>query len=404
MAGIVHQMLSTYRHALSTAPARQLVIPGFISRLPSIMNSIALVLTVAQISGSYSLSGAITAVYYVCAAITTPCWARLMDSHGQRRVGFPLMALHVVTLTSVGLVAMAGKSTVVIGVLAGLSGLTQVSWGSVIRARWVYVLQDSPPTTLDSAYALESMLDEIGFVVGPVVAATIATQAPVGVALLTSALLTAIGVPWLLHQRASEPPTIHNGKQKLMDVVTRPGIRGLLVCLALLGVIFGSVEVSVAAIADHVGLKQWTGQTVACFAGGSLISGLWVGSRAWTMKHQTRVSLGATLIAVGLFGAIFAPNLWWVGAAVFVAGWGIAPSTISAASLIADLSPRKRITEGFAWMSLMITLGSAAGAAMAGTVAHDIGAQPSFLIAVASAALVALIMALNGYCTHRHSK
>ena len=56
-------------------------------------------------------------------------------------------------------------------------GLTQFSFGALVRTRWAYALRGSQhESLLNTAYALEAAIDEIVFIFGPILAAFLATS------------------------------------------------------------------------------------------------------------------------------------------------------------------------------------------------------------------------------------
>lgn len=51
---------------------------------------------------------------------------------------------------------------------------------------------------------------------------------------------------------------------------------------------FGSVDLITVAFAEEHGVKGAAGFLLAAFAGGSMVSGLWFGSRTWKMSLRGR--------------------------------------------------------------------------------------------------------------------
>ena len=79
-----------------------------------------------------------------------------------------------------------------------------LSVGSLVRARWAYVLDGRPE--LATAMSLESVLDELIFVIGPLIATMLATQTVPVLVLYVAVALVAGGSLWLSTLHASEPP------------------------------------------------------------------------------------------------------------------------------------------------------------------------------------------------------
>ena len=69
-----------------------------------------------------------------------------------------------------------------------------------------------------------------------------------------------------------------------------------------------------------------------------------------------------------------------MGAALFVAGFAIAPSMIAALSLVEQSVPPARLTEGMAFIHTGLAAGLAPGAALSGVVVDAAGASPAYLV------------------------
>ena len=88
-------MANPYLQVLRTPHALPMVLAAFIGRLPLSMVGLGCVLLIAAETGSYGLGGAVAAVGAVTTALAGPVLGRLADSHGQRRVLLPVLAVFV---------------------------------------------------------------------------------------------------------------------------------------------------------------------------------------------------------------------------------------------------------------------------------------------------------------------
>ncbi len=80
---------------------------------------------------------------------------------------------------------------------------------------------------------------------------------------------------------------------------------------------------------------------------------------------------------------------------VAVAGVGIAPALIASSTLVEDLVPRASLVEGLTWVVTALTVGAAAGAALAGGAIDLAGSRAAFAVAVA-AGLASVLVAVIG--------
>src|SRR5674476_1362055 len=87
---------------------------------------------------------------------------------------YPAILISSVALTLVVAFALWGLPAWTLFPPALISGLTGGSPGALVRARWNNVI--TKPEQLHTAYALESTLDELTFVIGPVAATALSTS------------------------------------------------------------------------------------------------------------------------------------------------------------------------------------------------------------------------------------
>ena len=85
-----------------------------------------------------------------------------------------------------------------------VAGSSMPSLGSMVRARWSALLDGTQ--LLHSAFALESVVDEMIFVVGPALVTILATALPPAGVLLCM-VLSVTGTLLFAAQRQTEPPT-----------------------------------------------------------------------------------------------------------------------------------------------------------------------------------------------------
>ena len=170
-----------------------------------------------------------------------------------------------------------------------------------------------------------------------------------------------------------------------------PGI-ALLSCVYLsLGAVFGSVDLITVAFADEHGVKGFSGFLLAAFAGGSMVSGLWFGSRHWRISLRGRFVRALGVFVVGLLPLVFIGSVPVMAVALFVAGLAISPTLITGFSLTERLVPSSLLTEGMAWISTSIGLGVAIGAWAGGRLTEMFGASSAYGFSLACAALAVVV-------------
>jgi MFS family permease len=364
-----------------------------VGRVPMAMFGLGSLLLVASRTGRYGLAGTIAAAGSVGYAICAPLLARLADRFGQHRVLRPT-ALLFATATAGFVAAVELRAPVPVLVITGcLAGASMPSLGSVVRARWSGLLTGSP-RLLDTAYALESVVDEVIFVVGPAVVTLLATDVQPASGVITAAVLCAGGCLALAAQTGTEPP-LHprepSGRTRAGSVLPAPGLVTIAPAFVFLGSMFASIDLSTVAFAQQHGHKSLAGFILGTYALGSAIGGIWYGSRHWRSPLENRfvITLCVTAAAVGTFWSL--PGLVSLDAVVFFSGMTISPTVIAGFGLIERQSPPGRRTEGMSWLSSAVAIGVAAGSAVVGHIVDAGGARWGYVYAACCGGVAAVI-------------
>ncbi len=350
------------------------------------MMTIAILLVVRHRTGSYGLGGAASAVGTLTQAFCTPIIGRLVDRRGQSAV---LPGLLVVFLAGIALlVGAAGTNapTALLFVGAAIAGAGQLPYPSLIRSRWAHLLGSSPQ--MSTALALESAADEAIFVAGPlIVTGLYAIDALI--APIVAGALALIGTIPFLAARSSEPPPFADGTRTPAWRV--PALWIVIVSSAFIGIVFGNIEVAMVAFAHDRGASGLGGALVGLVAFGSLLGGLWYGTRSWRSDVAVRYRVSTATLALGSLPAIAATTVPLMAPAALLIGVSIAPTLIASSALVARVVPASARTEGFTWQSTGINVGVATGAALGGALVDAFGTRMSYVAGPVSAGLAALV-------------
>src|SRR3954451_16336957 len=195
--------LGAYRHVLSAPGAAAFCGAGALARLPQGMIGLGSVLMLSGLGRSYALAGLVAGAVALSQSVGGPLTGRLADRFGQTRVLAPQAALHVAALGILVAVAEAdgpGAPLVAVGILVGAS-MPQI--GAFARARWTALLSDA--ASLRTALAVESLIDEAVFIVGPVVVTLLATTVAPAAGLLVAIGVVLVGCLLFVGQRRTEP-------------------------------------------------------------------------------------------------------------------------------------------------------------------------------------------------------
>ncbi|GAA3767305.1 MFS transporter [Streptomyces phyllanthi] len=387
-------MPSPYRALFAAPGSRAFTAAGLIGRMPLSMTGVGVVTMVSQLTGRYGLAGALTATVALSAAVAGPQVSRLVDQYGQRRVLRPAALFTLVAASGLLLAAHHGWPDWVLFVCSACVGCTP-SAGAMTRARWAALYRGTP--RLHTAYSFESVVDEVCFVLGPIISIGLSTAWFPEAGLLLAAAFLAVGVFWLTAQRATEPaphPRERHGGGR--SALRSPGLRVLVLAFAATGAIFGAVDVVTVAFADEQGHKGAASVVLALYAAGSCVAGIVFGLMRFTGAAERRWLLGVCGMAVSMIPLLLVGNLPFLAVALFVAGLSIAPTMITTMSLIEEHVPRAHLTEGMTWVSTGLAVGIALGSSVSGWVIDAVGAEAGYGVPVVSGA-VAVAVGFLGY-------
>lgn len=382
-------MFGPYRALFRVDGSWQFSTAGFVARLPISMMGIGTVLLVSQTTGRYALAGALAGTVALSSAVSGPLIARLVDRFGQARILRPFLLAYVAGVAGLILTVRTEAPVWSWFLAAMVSGLAP-SFGSLVRARWAAVL----PAGADrqTAFAFESVVDEVVFVAGPPLVTFLAIGVSPAAGLLAAMGFALIGGLSLAVLRRTEPTVTGGGSSHPgFGEVMRPGL--LVVSLTMLGAgaVFGSVEVIVVAYADAQDHPAWAGAILAVYAGGSLIAGLAYGARRWRRELAPRFLLAAVIFGLATTMLLTVNSLALLAAVMFVSGLSISPVLIGGMALIESLMPPGTLTEGLSWVTAGLIVGVTVGAALSGPLIDGYGAQRAFVLPAMAGLLTAAI-------------
>lgn len=383
-----------YRALFAVTHVRRLVLSGLVARLPIGMVGLALLLLVRENGGSYGAAGAVSGSFFVASALGAPIAGRLVDRRGQTRILLQRALLFPALLLGACALALLDAPLAALAGLAAAAGALLPPVGASLRSLWPRLFPDAERRA--AAYALEASLQEIFFVVGPLLVALLTALASPVLALAVAAIAGGAGTALVA---MSEPvrawrPDDERHAVSALGALESPGVRTIILLAGCLGLGFGGTEVGMPAFAEDHGGAALGSIPLALFAGGSLVGGLVAGAR--TTAHPLRLLRLATVLLVGGVALpLLAVSLETMALLAFLAGLPIAPAVMAAYGLIDSVARRGTAAEAFAWISTAVGLGLAAGTAVGGALIDEFGVRAAFAFGCAAVALGA-ILALVG--------
>jgi MFS family permease len=373
--------LKPYRRVLAVPGVRTLLLVGILARVPATALGITLTLHVTKAMGlSWAQAGLVTAAYTIGAAVGQPLTGRLLDRRGLRLTMLLTTLVQIVVWTlaphlSYGALLFAS-------VIGGLFGPPIFSVVRLSLAAMVPADQRRP------AFALDSMIVELSYMVGPALAVVLATTLPPGYGLyaLAAGLVVSGALVWWLN-----PPTQPEG-QEIPEVAPSrrtwlsPRLVALMVAGAAATLVLSASEITLVATMQETGVQHLTGLAIALWCVYSLAGGLVFGMVRRPVTALTLVGALALLtIPVGL-----AP--WpWIMLALLPSGLLCAPSMTAANDNLTRIVPPAARGEANGLLSSAFTAGVAAGAPFAGMIIDGWGPAWSFAAAGVAGVLVVLV-------------
>ncbi|WP_354642604.1 MFS transporter [Kitasatospora camelliae] len=393
-------MLSSYRQIFAAPGTLAFSSSGLIARLPISMTGIGIVTMLSQLRGSYGLAGMVASVLALSAAALGPLVSSLVDRHGQRRVTLPATAVTIAAATGLLLAARFGAPDWTLFLFAAGMGVMP-STGSMVRARWAHLYREAPPR-LHSAYSFEAVMDEVCFIVGPILSIGLATALFPEAGVLLAGVFLTVGVLLFTAQRRTEPPVHPAAHHEGRWAIASEGLQVLVLTFVATGAIFGSVEVVTVAFAEDQGHTAAASIVLAVYALGSCLAGLVFGTLKLKGSMPGRflggvAGMAAAMVPLVVVAQLFSgtAGLVGIGAALFLAGLSISPTLITAMALVERLVPASKITEGMTWTTTGLALGVALGSSAAGWVVDGAGSPAGYWVPLTAAAFAALTALLG---------
>ncbi|PJI95240.1 MFS transporter [Luteimicrobium subarcticum] len=433
-----------YREVLRDPQIRRLVLVAMVARIPNTASALVLTLHVVQtLHQSYASAGVVAAASTIGMAAGSPWRGRLVDKFGLRRAVWPSVVAAVVLWP---LMAFLPYPALVVAAL--VCGLFAMPIFTVVRKSLSVLV---PIGRQRTAYALDSIANELVFMVGPAVGVGVATQVgtvpvmiTIGIAVSAAgSLLLVLDPPTRLdqvggvaggtvpaavdahhiapdpeHDRPAplDPDALAAGQLAVaLDPTAdtfgtparrawRAGLRRLLppwmtarvlmVLAASLGTTLVLVGTDLAILAQLRADGEVGSLGVVYFTWclGSVVGAVVYGARHRPIDPMVLL-LGLGVLTVPMLLAHSVPAL---AVLAFIAGLPCASVMTATAEEIARIVREDRRGEAMGWQGTAFTVGSAVGAPVLGVVLDASGPWAAYVAAGGCGALIAVVGLLVG--------
>lgn len=378
-----------------------LLVAGVIARLGVGITPLALLMLVAQSTGRYTYAGIAGGLYALAGAAISPIGGRLADRIGPSPVLLGAAVAHPIGLFVLLFAAHDGSLPLVYAASA-FAGATYPPLTAAIRGAWNALTGHGTGRQHlhGTAFAAETSLFELVFVVGPLLVAGFVLFATPGAAIVGAAVVTLVGTAVVARGAAmrTQRPHPSHANTRGLGPLRVPGFGVLLVCVAGLGTAFGASGVTVPAYATaHAGNGSGEGMAgvlLAVWGLGSALGGIYYGTRRFQAPLSTQFAwlLGGVAASMAVLAVMPSPVA--LGIALVIGGATIAPALTVENSIVGRIVPTGMLNEAYTWVVTISVAASSVGGALAGLIVDQPGGVPwSFLFCGVVIGAVAVVAA-----------
>jgi predicted MFS family arabinose efflux permease len=358
------------------------------------MIPVSFVLFARQATGSFATASLVLAAFTAGKLLVAPLRGRAVDRNGPatvlRRVVFPAAVTDVAFI----LFGRAHPPGVVLVAVGLLSGCFTAPAGTAVRSAWAQLLPDGPERR--TGFALMSVIGEVSFFTGPLLAGALIAIGSPTLAVATAAALAA-GGSLVLATAPAVRAVAGKESQNAGRLAALDGgaIRYVVGTGGLFGVTFGVLDVAWPAFAHSHGSAATAGIFLSLFAVGAGVGGLLYGARKHHRPAISTYSALCLLATAGLAPLVVAHSLASMAALALVSGLCFAPITTAQVAAVDEVALAAHRAEAYTWLGTIYAVGASIGAAAAGQLITTSGEQAAFITACAATAAAAFLAALK---------
>ena len=383
---------ATYRTLLRAPGAAAFFLTAAVGRVGIAMTSLGIVWLVHARTGSYATAGLVTGGFAVAEAVAGPQLARLIDRFGQTRVLPPVLLAHAAAVAALLALVAAGTPDWLMTAGGVLAGATIPQLGALSAARWAALLRDERAAALPTAFALESVVNELAYLAGPVLVSILGTSGyPAAGTILAAALVVAGGLCFAAQRRTAPPASGAAERHRGGRWLVRPGFAVLAGVTLALGGFFGAMPIAVTAFAVEHGAPGAAAALFLVSSCASLLAGVLYGQRRWRTPPRVQLAVATAGLAVGCLPLLVAGSPLELGCCVALTGLAVPPVYVLCSVLAESAVHRAVLTQAFAWLNSASAAGSAGAAAAAGWAVDAFGAHGGFAVAAVAAGVMVLL-------------
>lgn len=376
---------------------------------------VAFVVVVADGRG-FAAAALLQGLMVAAFAGTAPLRARILERLGPRVALIPqtvvylaaLSALTVATVTSTG-------NNGLVAAFALIAGVTAPAFDPAVRLSWQNTARDDDEKRL--LQLADSLLEEAGFLVGPVAASVLMLSAG-----LSSSLVVITAVVCVNNAAILLTPAVRNNLlrdrepalakpdqgpapdrsarvsslvQMVLGPIARPDLRQIVTPLVGMGTAFGLLAIAVPGMLGAGGDIEASGFVLAAISAGGIAGGLAYGALKLEGTLWRRQALLSVAFAVPILPVLFIRSPILLAVALAVAGLSVTPLYVNSYLLIDEVVSADVKQEASSWVPVGNEVGYIAGITAGGLLVWWGGFVPA-LTGVSIVGAVLVLVAARG--------
>lgn len=372
---------------------------------------VVLVVATADVRG-FAFAALVQGVRVAIYTFTTPLRARLVDRFGRARVIYPQTAVANVSLIAFAIFSVDVRTPVPwIFVACAFYAISTPAMNPVIRTEWKSLGRG--PEEVKTLHAADSILEEAGFLIGPVLASVAmliwgpvpALYGVVGLVVLGTLVVflsrhvrTALGKPAAARTETSDQVRssqwLGRAARTLLGPIVTIELQRIVLPLILMGTCLGVLGILLPLISAQLGDIAYSGFLFGAISLGGLIGAFGYGSIRTKASLLQRHGVLTVLFGIPLVFAVVAQNAWALGVLLVIAGIAVTPLYINAYLMMDEDLPQSVLHEANTWVPVGNNLGYTVGILVAGALADG-----GTAVVAACLSIVAAITAVYGVVT-----
>ena len=303
----------------------------------------------------------VSAAYMLALAIQAPIIGRFVDQNGPTSVMMPLAILHATALCLLVFAVVSLMPLSVVLLAAFLAGAVFPPVSMTIRA--MYQKSTLPAAQKQSAFAVESVITESSFVLGPLLVSVAILAGSPAFAVVASALLVALGT-WHFTRSGAlvRWGEVERGVERhWLGPLKYSGVRRALLTNFLFAIAIALNEMALPGFANAIGEPSRVGWFYAAMSIPSALMGFAYGTRSFSWSLNRQVFAAGLWLALGSIAMAWAAQTWTFMLMGALTGLAFGPMITALSLRLGRLTPTEYSTEAFTWSMTLFMIGLGIG-------------------------------------------